>query len=287
MLLLTSEDETLNIVTSSSERVDVRVDYADYDSVLNKPVDYGSSRVSIQSAGETTIVPAPASGRRRNVVELSVCLRRTATGTNSIRLLVKEGSTPIDVYAAVLSPGDTLLYMWNTGWVLTSFSGPPSVLKAGSGPNDTSYSNVLVPVVSKQFDCAVGDVIEYTAYAVLRNQSGASSTLTIGASLGSKNLVITGSASVATNTGVPVYMMASFAILSDSLLGCSIRGVLNPVSTAGSSVTTVTRFAWSVSTGDFRGTQTASILVQGSALGSHLYRGAGYKIEKHTRSLQR
>jgi hypothetical protein len=165
-------------------------------------------------------------------------------------------------------------------------SGAPPVIPlapdaAGCGDVDIS-GTTLVTIASAALVLEVGDTIRFEMYGYVRNNTGASQRVNLAIGIVSGvELTVSGSADVATATDTPVFIRGYVGVVSTAQVYLSAEAGMDPVSSAGSAVSTVMRGAWQQSTSDFTGAQTVRIAGRGSTTASGLnIRVAGYMIQK-------
>jgi hypothetical protein len=128
---------------------------------------------------------------------------------------------------------------------------------------------------------AAGDTIRFEMFGYVRNNTGATQTIRLAIGVGSLDLEVAGSATVATATDTPVFVRGYIGVVSSGQTYVSAEASMNPVAGAGATATGIRRNAWQQSTSDFTGAHTVRIAGRGSTSASGLLlRVAGYSIQK-------
>lgn len=281
MLLLINTNDTLKLATSSSQSVDVRVDYAILNQASVTPSGFSSQRTTITTSGQTVILGSPPANTTYNVVELSVRLSAAATRKNAVKVLLAYGATEYEVYSVTLSAGDTLSYVQGMGWDIKRITSVKRVVKAGGGPPENiPFTTVPVVIAFEEFDISVGDVIRVLLNGSWRNDSGATRTLTLMLSIGQGNLSLSGSTTIASATDAAVVLVGYIAVHSTSLARMALFGASNPASTDGASASMTARMSWNVASFDLTGRETIGLTVRSSGAGSQVFRSSGYVMEQ-------
>lgn len=135
MLILPSTSAIIRVVTgAAANSIDVYAAWADM-TVATEAIDAGSLATVITTATTTTVVPAPASGVRRNVQ--GIYITNDSTGTNCpVAVEYFDGTTQVELIQFDLLPGENLGYREDGSWVHRDAKGaeyPPAGLGAYSG----------------------------------------------------------------------------------------------------------------------------------------------------------
>ena len=109
-LELTETTHTLEMVTSTAEKVDYEASWVDITPAGDGSATYdeGSAHGSISAAADTTIVSAPAAGQRRRIVHLNV--RNAGAGANVVTIQKDVSGTEYTMIGVSLAVGETLEY---------------------------------------------------------------------------------------------------------------------------------------------------------------------------------
>ena len=120
MILLTTTNDIIRVVTTTSASTEYVVGFVDLDdTVLVGP---GSNQGNIASATTTTIVFAPASSQQRKVQ--SIWLTNVSTTTANTVTLVKDVSaTQYRLCQATLGPGESIQYVDGAGFSVRDANG--------------------------------------------------------------------------------------------------------------------------------------------------------------------
>ena len=116
-MILATTSSLLRVTTSSAATVDVNASWFDYKA--GDPVSPGSLNTPISSATTTTVVASPASSTYRNVKELFI-RNKHATDSNTVTVLLNDGTNTSELFKATLAPGAQLEYTSGTGFQVTT-----------------------------------------------------------------------------------------------------------------------------------------------------------------------
>ena len=120
MILLTSTNDIVQVVTTTTATTDYAVGWVDLDDTVM--VGPGSGQGVISSATSTTIAAAPSSGQQRKVQ--SIWITNTSTTTANTVTVVKDVSgTDYRLYRAVLAPGESIHYTDGVGFSVRDTGG--------------------------------------------------------------------------------------------------------------------------------------------------------------------
>lgn len=124
MILLTTNAQTLELVTSSASSTDYHVSWTDITTTTFTP---GSTQGNIASATTTTILAAPASSTQRQVKMITVANKGTLSLTVTLQKDVSATDYEI-LCSATLGLDESLQYIEKTGFVLIDAVGNSRVL---------------------------------------------------------------------------------------------------------------------------------------------------------------
>lgn len=135
MLILPSTSAVIRVVTgAAANSIDVYAAWADM-TVATEAIDAGSLPTVITTATTTTVVPAPASGVRRNVQ--GIYITNDSAGTSCpVAVEYFDGTTQVELIQFNLLPGENLGYREDGSWVHRDAQGaeyPPAGLGAYTG----------------------------------------------------------------------------------------------------------------------------------------------------------
>ena len=125
----------------------------------------------------------------------------------------------------------------------------------------------MTDLASVSLNIAAGDSVKFELYGDIFNNTGGNRTYEVAIVIGSKTVVVQGSAVIATANIVAVQMVGFAVVRSTSVLRLFVQARLNPATPDGTSVTDITRLTWSFSTSDFTGPQTCKIQIRATAAG--------------------
>jgi hypothetical protein len=131
MILLTSTNDSLELVTSSTADIDWTTAYADHSTSAFTP---GSNQGTLASATDTTIVAAPAASTQRQV-KLITIRNRHASSSNTVTVQKDVSGTEYQMTPAVtLQAGETLIYVDGCGFSVLDASGRPKIRETVVSP---------------------------------------------------------------------------------------------------------------------------------------------------------
>lgn len=176
MILLTSTSDLINVVTSGATTVECHASYVDINGATVTP---GRKNTSISAATTTAIVASPAASTSRTVKTIQIRNVDT-TVSQTINVLHTDGTTPVDIFRAVLAPNWSLHYDYATGWTLRNQMGlllPPglttpldalwNITVLGSDvTNNNATPNTIQDVTGLSFSLAVG-IMYYFEFQIL------------------------------------------------------------------------------------------------------------------------
>ena len=113
MILLTTTNDIIQVVTTSAATTDYAVGWVDLDDTTM--VGPGSGQGVISSATTTTIVAAPSSGQQRKVQSLWITNTSTTTA-NTVTVVKDVSATEYRLYRAVLGVGESIHYTDGVGF---------------------------------------------------------------------------------------------------------------------------------------------------------------------------
>jgi hypothetical protein len=111
MILLTGTNHSLELETSTSSSTDWTCSYVD---ITTTDIAPGSNQGNVASATTTTIAAAPAASTQRQVKQVSVTNKNTASQT--IKVKKDVGGTEYVVFVALLESSHTAQYVDGRGW---------------------------------------------------------------------------------------------------------------------------------------------------------------------------
>ena len=120
MLVLSSTSDLLRITTSAASDVEVHASWVDLSGSTATPG--RTNTVSITTATTTTVVASPASSTYRNVKTLTVTNVHAST-SNTISVLLTDGTNVSDLITAVVPAGYSLQYNEGTGFAVYDTNG--------------------------------------------------------------------------------------------------------------------------------------------------------------------
>jgi hypothetical protein len=113
MLILASTTDLIQLQVASAGQIDVHASWMD-----NVSGAVGAGRTNtptITTSTTVTIVASPASGAQRNVKTLHI--RNRGSASNTVTLIHTDGSTAVQIDKMTLSPGVTLQYIDEVGFL--------------------------------------------------------------------------------------------------------------------------------------------------------------------------
>lgn len=132
MLLMTSVNDLVQVVTGSSGIIEVHASWID--NVTGTITPGRTNTTDITTATTTTVVAAPGSGQR-NVKNLNI-RNSHASVSNLVSVLHTDGTTSQTLLQLTLAPGETLTYDEGGDWQYYSAAG---VLQTGLMGNDQNW----------------------------------------------------------------------------------------------------------------------------------------------------
>ena len=112
MILLTSTNDKLRLVTSAAGDVEVQASYVDLSGSTVTP---GRTNSNIMTATTTDIIPSPAASTQRNAKLVSI-FNNSATASNTVTVIHTDGTTAVNVVTLNLSPQAGVEYTDRDGW---------------------------------------------------------------------------------------------------------------------------------------------------------------------------
>jgi hypothetical protein len=119
MILLTSTNDKIQVITGGTQAVKVHASYVDVSGATVTP---GRLNTAIASAATTDVVASPAASTQRNLKHLSI-YNSDASVSDTITVQHTDGTTVIILIKLTLLAGYTLTYNDLDGWVLMDASG--------------------------------------------------------------------------------------------------------------------------------------------------------------------
>lgn len=141
MIFLTSVNDTLELVTSSTADIDYQVNWVDV--VAATSATPGSSQGKITTATSTVITAAPAASTSRQIKSIHIVNRHASTA-NTISVNKDISATDYKLTGDfILQAGDTLQYTQDNGWSLGSIL--VNTLTADIHTNYSDYEAIADP----------------------------------------------------------------------------------------------------------------------------------------------
>lgn len=112
MLILASNTDKLQIVTSSAGILDVHTSWMD--NVSGAVAPGRTNTANINAAATTVVVNSPASGVFRNVKTINI--RNRGTVTQNVTVQHTDGTTTVDLWSQPLPANATLQYVDDIGF---------------------------------------------------------------------------------------------------------------------------------------------------------------------------
>lgn len=162
MILLVSTSDLLKVDTDAAAAVDVHASFMDYDGAVVTP---GRTNTAISTATSTTVVASPSVNVQRNVKALTIFNKEAAV---SVKVTVKhtDGSTVAELCAATLYPGQSLVYLEGTGFVLPQDPGvrvvTTSTADQSVGASTTAYLTGSALAIVVDHPIRIGTVFRWT-----------------------------------------------------------------------------------------------------------------------------
>jgi hypothetical protein len=113
MLILASSSDKLQLTTSVAGSIDVHASWMD--NVAGAVGPGRTNTATITTAATTDIVSPPTAGTQRNVKTLQV--RNRGAAANAVSVVHTDGTVPISLWLVTLSPGATLEYIDEVGFL--------------------------------------------------------------------------------------------------------------------------------------------------------------------------
>jgi hypothetical protein len=114
MLLLTSVDDKLQVVTGSAANIDVHASWVDYTTTTVTPG--RTNTAGVVTATTTDVVVAPAASTYRNVKTLHI-RNKHATASTAVTVRHTDGTTIAELFNVELLAGEELSYVEGIGFV--------------------------------------------------------------------------------------------------------------------------------------------------------------------------
>lgn len=264
MLLLTSNSDKVQIVTSAAGDIDVHATYVDATASGTTPDRKNTGPIT--TATTTDVVASPAASTWRNVQSL-IIQNNHASVTNNVTVRHTDGTTAVDIFTVALGPGEVLQFLdgvgfqvlTNSGAVKTSqnlgnnaISSSMSATVLGSDvTNNNATANTIADVTGLSFAVTAGNkyyfrfVIPYTAAATTTGSRWAINGPASPTGLRYRSAYTLTATSETVNGGVAAYdspAAASASSLTDGNIAI-IEGIIQP----SASGTVIARFASEVS----------------------------------------
>ena len=131
MILLTTTNDSLELVTSSTADIDWTVGYADHST---SAFTAASAQGTLASATDTTLVSAPGSGVQRQIKFISIRNRHASTA-NTVTIQKDVSGTEYQITPALtLQAGESLIYVDGSGFMVLDASGRQKVKAEAVSP---------------------------------------------------------------------------------------------------------------------------------------------------------
>lgn len=149
MLLLTSTNDLVRVITGSASTIEVHASYVDLSGTTVTP---GRTNTVISTATTTTVVPAPGAATQRNIKGLYIT--NNSAGANcTVAVTHTDGTTTVELMQFTLLPGENMTFNEEGGWRHRDQSGaeyPPAglgmyngrsvpIMKTGTASDATGY----------------------------------------------------------------------------------------------------------------------------------------------------
>lgn len=132
MLLLTSVNDVLQLVTDAAADVEVHASWLDVTSAPQIVTPGRTNTPSITTATTTTVVGSPAAGAQRNVKTLHVRNEHASTAVG-VTVQHTDGTTVATLFKVTLAAGETLAYVEGVGFAVYDSAGavrtPPGLVR--------------------------------------------------------------------------------------------------------------------------------------------------------------
>lgn len=173
MILLTATTDKLQLITSAAGDIDVVSAYIDRDQSTFAVGLADRQLATITTAATTDVVAAPASGKTRNIKQLTA-RNVHASVVNDVTVQFNANGTIYELHKVTLQPGEMLEFVEGVGFVLLAASNSNQLLTVAE---QSSSQRVLQSVISK---VAVGTflTISGTAYYVYLGRAAKTFTAT-------------------------------------------------------------------------------------------------------------
>lgn len=169
MILLTSNNDIIQVTTGSTGTVKCHASYVDNLSGVITPLRTNTPVIS--GAVTTTIVPVPAAGTQRNVKYLSV-RNDHASASNLVTVQHFDGTTTTPLWTGTLLAQEEIVYQDGVGWIYYDAAGAirpstklPAIMTNASTTAQTPFatdtylvgSNILIPtsapLIGSRYNC--------------------------------------------------------------------------------------------------------------------------------------
>jgi hypothetical protein len=182
MLLLTSVNDLIQLVTSSAATLDVYTGYVDADSATSPAtITPGRKPTAINSAATTTIVASPGNATTRRDVSLIIARNKDAALSDDVIVKHTDGTTPVEQCKVTLLPGEMLQFTEAGGYMVLDATGQKKVVNQAISPftfkalgsDRTNGGTTAAEVAGLTIPAGVGT---YTFRYVIRYQSDTTTT---------------------------------------------------------------------------------------------------------------
>ncbi|MBL0142649.1 MAG: hypothetical protein IPP91_11250 [Betaproteobacteria bacterium] len=133
MLLLTSINDIVRVITSAAADIEVHASYVDHASGTITPG--RTNTASITTATTTTVVPSPGASTQRNLKHLNIT-NNHASVSCAVTVEHTDGTNPVELMSFILLPGENMIFNAEGRWAHRDTQGaeyPPAGLGAYTG----------------------------------------------------------------------------------------------------------------------------------------------------------
>ena len=150
MLLLTSTNDKIQLVTGSAASVDVHASWVDYTTSAVTPG--RTNTAPIATATTTDVVAAPAAATYRNVKTLHI-RNKHATASTVVTVKHTDGANALELFSVTLAAGEELSYVEGTGFVHAQ---NPTVLSMALAADQSNSTTALTEVAGLTVAVGIG-----------------------------------------------------------------------------------------------------------------------------------
>jgi hypothetical protein len=113
MLLLTSTSDLIRVITDAAADIEVHASWVDHSAGVITPG--RTNTASITTATTTTVLGSPAASTQRNLKHLSLTNNHASVSSN-VAVEHTDGTTPVEIRAVNLAPGENLTLDDSGNW---------------------------------------------------------------------------------------------------------------------------------------------------------------------------